>query len=384
MKKVIYIGYYDCVDNRTERRGYALSAVNKMTYICDAIALNSNSIQIVSPSQTTNQMCCRAHEIKIDDRVSLKLFFTLGRRGWFSKILRKAAMDIQVFGYLICHLNKGQNVIVYHSLGYVRLIQVLKRIIRFNLILEVEEIYADVTGDSNARKSEYKLFQCADAYIFPTELLNEKLNPEHKPHCIIYGTYQVEEDRHCSFGDGKVHIVYAGTFDPRKGGAAAAAAAGFLPANYHVHIIGFGSKEDTDHIKTVIAEVSGRSAATVTYDGCLSGEEYIRFIQSCDIGLSTQNPNTAFNDTSFPSKILSYMANGLRVVSVRIPAIEKSAIGDLVTYYDMQTPEAIAKAIMSIDMQIPYDSRARIIELDTKFQKEIGKLVEGLNCEHCR
>lgn len=136
-------------------------------------------------------------------------------------------MDIQVFGYLICHLNKGQNVIVYHSLGYVRLIQVLKRIIRFNLILEVEEIYADVTGDSNARKSEYKLFQCADAYIFPTELLNEKLNPEHKPHCIIYGTYQVEEDRHCSFGDGKIHVVYAGTFDPRKGGAAAAAAAGF-------------------------------------------------------------------------------------------------------------------------------------------------------------
>lgn len=89
MKKVIYIGYYDCIDNRIERRGYALSAVNKMTYICNAIALNSNSIQIVSPSQTTNQMCCRAHEINIDDRVSLKLFLHLVEEDGFQKYFGK-------------------------------------------------------------------------------------------------------------------------------------------------------------------------------------------------------------------------------------------------------------------------------------------------------
>ena len=214
-------------------------------------------------------------------------------------------------------------------------------------------------------------------------MLNAEVNIENKPFLIIYGTYQVENDRHCSFDDDKIHVVYAGTFDPRKGGAAAAAAAaGFLPANYHVHILGFGSKTDIDHIQQTVGEVSAKSAATVTYDGCLSGEEYIQFIQSCDIGLSTQNPDAAFNDTSFPSKILSYMANGLHVVSIRIPAIERSAIGSLVTYYDTQTPENIAKTIMSVDLQIPYDSRVRITQLDAELQVKLEKLIEGYECEH--
>lgn len=276
-------------------------------------------------------------------------------------------------------MGKGDTLVVYHSLAYVGLVRILKRLKGFRLVLEVEEIYADVTGSDKARKKEYKLFRRADAYIFPTELLNEKLNSEHKPHCIIYGTYQVEENRHYSFNDGKIHVVYAGTFDPRKGGAtAAAAAAEFLPENYHVHILGFGSKADTEQLKQVITKVSKKSAATVTYDGCLSGEAYIRFIQSCDIGLSTQNPNAAFNDTSFPSKILSYMANGLRVVSIRIPAIERSAIGDLVTYYDTQTPEAIAEAICKIDMNAPYDSRAEIQTLHENFVAQIQSLLEAV------
>jgi hypothetical protein len=110
----------------------------------------------------------------------------------------------------------------------------------------------------------------------------------------------------------------------------------------------------------------------------LTGEAYIEFIQSCDIGLSTQDPNAAFNATSFPSKILSYMANGLKVVSIRIPAIEQSAVGDMLFYYDEQTPEQIAKAILSVDMSAEYDSRKLILELSKKFQCDLEKLMEAL------
>ena len=294
---------------------------------------------------------------------------------------------IPVFAFLfaLLYVTKDDTVVLYHALPYTIPIVLCKKIKHFSLCVEVEEIYGDVYCDKKMIAKELRSFKYADSFLFPTGLLNHKINRDNKQAVIIHGTYQNEKWRRPMFGNSCIHIVYAGTFDPRKGGAAAAAAAaGFLAANYHVHIIGFGSKSDTDHIKQVIAEVSEKSAATVTYDGCLSGEEYIRFIQSCDIGLSTQNPDAAFNDTSFPSKILSYMANGLRVVSIRIPAIEESAIGDLVTYYDTQTPEAIAEAILSIDMQTPYDSRARITQLDTEFQKEIGKLIEGFNSEHCR
>ena len=211
------------------------------------------------------------------------------------------------------------------------------------------------------------------------------INTEKKPEVVIHGTYKVEPERKCNiFKDNlqqenhdMIHVVYAGTLDPRKGGAiAAAAAAEFLPEGYHIHILGFGSQSDIKNMQDRVAEISSRTKAKVSYDGLLSGEDYIRFIQSCDIGLSTQNPDAAFNATSFPSKILSYMANGLRVVSIRIPAIEQSAVGDILYYYDEQMPEEIAKAILAVDMNSTYDSRMHIQELDRDFCTQIGVLIK--------
>ena len=68
------------------------------------------------------------------------------------------------------------------------------------------------------------------------------------------------------------------------------------------------------------------------------------------------------------------MANGLRVVSIRIPAIETSAIGNAMYYYDKQTPQEIAKAIMNVDVNDDYDGRGLILKLDKQFAQEIAKL----------
>lgn len=275
-------------------------------------------------------------------------------------------------------LLRNEKVLVYHSMMLMTPIILAKRIKKFKLILEVEEIYQDVAEFSHRmKKNEYKFFNMADSYIFPTELLNQKLNVNNQPYSIIYGTYQVEEDRKGKFNDGKIHLVYAGTFDPRKGGALAAAA--YLPKDYHVHIIGFGSKDDTNMLLKKIDEISKITEATVSYDGLLSGEEYIQFLQKCDIGLSTQIPEAAYNETSFPSQILSYMANGLRVVSMCIRVVEISDIGQAVYYYDEPNAEAIANAIISIDINEPYNSRELIRKLDEDFVKNIKKLLEGLN-----
>ena len=130
-------------------------------------------------------------------------------------------------------------------------------------------------------------------------------------------------------------------------------------------------------MQDTINTIAEKSKAKVTYDGLLTGEDYIRFIQGCDIGLSTQNPDAAFNATSFPSKILSYMANGLRVVSVRIPAIEQSEVGKMLYYYDKQTPEEIAQAIVSVNMKDKYNSRKTIQNLDEKFKVDLRELLEA-------
>ena len=370
-----YIGYYDCEQNKEENRNYVLAATNKMTYIASALARNGISVEIISASGTLNTRACPGKRLEIAPNVVLKLFPSMGSGGRIKRVLSRWTLQARLFCYLLTHIQKGETVILYHSLGYMRLIRLLRAVKKFRLILELEELYGDVTGDSNMLRKEKQFAKKADAYILPTAMLKDSLSVGNKPCVLIHGTYQVEPQIGSGFGDDKIHVVYAGTFDPRKGGGAAAAAAEYLPENYHVHILGFGSKSDTETMQCLIADVSTRAKATVTYDGLLSGANYIRFIQSCHIGLSTQNPDAAFNATSFPSKILSYMANGLRVVSIRIPAIETSAVGDALYYYEKQTPEEIAKAIMNVDMRDVYDSRKVISMLNKKFVAEMKTVI---------
>ena len=285
---------------------------------------------------------------------------------------------------MLFHIQKNETVLVYHSLGYAGMVALLKKCKGFQLILEVEEIYADVNGRAEDRKKEYTVFSAADGFLFPTQLLNDRINTRNKPWAVAHGSYQAKPDLGCDVfaedpckdGKRKIHCVYAGTFDPRKGGTMAAAAAEFLPEQYHVHILGFGTKEQTEQITALINRISSVSRCMVTYDGLLSGEDYIKFLQSCDIGLSTQNPDASFNETSFPSKILSYLANGLQVVTTRIPAVEASAIGRHVHYYDRQTPESIAEAILQVDPDTGSGGRKIVEKLDTKFKEELRELIE--------
>ena len=378
MKKIFYMSYYNST-NSSERRNAVLSSVNKMNYICEALENNGYNTEIVSASGATEKKFCKSKKVKLTDKTTLKLFSSLPRLNRIVSVIDRVILKTKLFLYMIKNTNKDSIVMVYHSLGYMSLVKRLKKLKGFKLIIEAEEIYGDVIGDEKTSQKEYEFFKIADAFIFPTEFLSEKVNTEKKPEVIIYGTYHIEKELPKLFSDGKIHCVYAGTLDPRKGGAIASAeSALFLNENYHIHILGFGNEKEKAEMLNTIDSISKKSKAKITYDGLLSGEEYIKFIQSCDIGLSTQNPNGKYNDTSFPSKILSYMANGLRVVSVRIPVVEESGIGKCVYYYDEQTPENIAKAIKSIDFSEEYDSRKTIGVLDKAFICDLKTMLKGL------
>lgn len=379
---LFYIGYY--ADNaNAENRHIYLSAVTKMQYIIDTLDTIGVPLQVVSCSNTRDPRGYAGRVEQISKNVSVKYFRTFGKRNLLTKLLDIGLSRGRLFLYLMKHVAKEDTLLVYHSLAYGKVIHWVKKLKKCRFIFEVEEIYSDVHGKPMQKKKEIALCRDADAFIFPTQLLSEVVNLKGKPYVIIHGTYGVELDRKVSFADDKIHVVYAGTLDPRKGGGAAAvAAAEFLPADYHIHILGFGNDKEVAAIQEFIGETNAKGRATVTYEGVLSGEEYITFLQKCQIGLSTQNPDAAFNATSFPSKILSYMANGLRVVTIRIPAIEGSAVGKDLYYYDKQAPEEIAKAIMQVDFKDNYDSRKKIEELDKQFCEEIKSLLgENDNAE---
>lgn len=377
-----YFSYYS--RNPEQKRAAVLAAMNKMDYICDALETGGREVVIISASANMDKQNGAAYCIEqITEKTCCINFACWPCNGRWRRYLNRCRIHWHIFLELM-KVKRDEKVIVYHSLGYMNLVNLAHKLKKFHLILECEEIYADVIGNEELRSKEIHFTQSADSYIIPTRLLSDIVNLNKKPEVVIHGTYAVEQDRGCNYFKrdlhsdtvGTVHCVYAGTMDPRKGGAVAAAAAEFLPENYHIHILGFGSEKQIQEMKERIADISSRAKARVTYDGLLSGEEYIRFIQSCDIGLSTQNPDAAFNATSFPSKILSYLANGLRVVSIRIPSVEQSAVGHALYYYDTQTPEEIAKAILSIDMTQKYDSRQLVAQLSEKFKMELNALVD--------
>lgn len=381
INEIKYIGFYELLESKLKRNS-CLSAINKMNYIAKSITRTGKNVKIISPAWYTDKNVLKTLEkhTKINENITLIEAPSFATRNKVTMRLKRIYTQIWLFFYLLFNVNKEEEILVYHSLSLIVPLLLAKKIKNFKIILEVEEIYTDVIDyGKKIRKLEFKMIKSAEKYIFPTELLNEKINKKNKPYCIIYGTYKVEDDKNVNFQDDKIHIVYAGTFDPRKGGAAAAEAAAYLDEKYHIHIIGFGSEDEKIYLQNLIKEVSKNTKCAVTYDGLYKGEEYIKFLQKCDIGLSTQTPNAEYNDTSFPSKVLSYMANGLRVVSIRIKALEKAEISDLLYYYDKDCPKEIASAIKNINLLDKYNSREKIRTLDRKFMQDIKKLMEKIN-----
>lgn len=382
---IYYIGHY-ADKTMIKKRHVYLSAVNKMEYIINVIDNLGYQQKIISCSVSSQKSSDKANDINIGLNSSVHYFKTYGRKNIFTKLIDYIFLPLRLFFYIVNNISYNDKVIVYHSTYYSKIIKLTKKIKKFNLILEVEEIYADVEEKNKKRKKELKNLLSADQYIFPTKLLSEVVNVKNKPEIIVHGTYKVETQKISklkyrqlhNWDNDKYHIVYAGTFDHRKGGCISAIeSVAFLPCNYHMHILGFGSNEEVQRIKVLIKNIQKKSKATITYDGLLSGEDYIEFIQSCDIGLSTQTPTAAFNATSFPSKILSYLSNGLRVVSIRILAVEKSDVNVYVNYYDEQVPEQIAKAIISVNLQSTYDSRTYITKLSKEFEQNLLKLLKN-------
>ncbi len=374
MSKIKYLAHYT---NDLSKRAASPAGCNKMAYIINAISEIIGPIEVISACNTTLHSQ-KGSQTVLENNTTIKYLPSLYRGNKLFNIFSIIFLNLSLLFYLLFNIKKNDTIIVYHAVRLMWVVRFIKKIKDIKIILEVEEIYGDVFNSQKTGKKELKFFELADAYIFPTKLLEEKVNIKDKPSVIIHGTYEATPFYEKQLKDDKIHIVYAGTLDVRKGATTVVAAAEFLDSKYHIHILGFGGEETKNNLQKEIKKVSEKTDCIVTYDGCLSGEDYLRFLQSCDIGLSPQNPEATFNETSFPSKILSYMSNRLRVVSIRIQAIESSNVGGYIYYYDEQNPEEIAKAIMSVSLNDDYNSREIIEKLDKDFKIQIKSILEAM------
>lgn len=353
MNRVVYLGYYN-IKGEKPIRSTSLAGVNKMDYIIDCLERLNCNLEVLSPSNSIKEVkgYLASELTKNSNGTLIKFLQTYAGKSVFSKILRRFIFTGSLLFELL-RLDKRTTVIAYHSLAYSSILKFAKRVAKFRLILEIEEIYSDILVHQGNDKLENKIIDIADAYIVSSNRISRFIKDKTRKIVVSCGNYKVTPRVDITINDSRVHVVYAGTFEAQKGGAVQAIkAAQFLDERFHVHILGFGSFEETERIKKMIVETNLKSKSTITYDGKLTGDRFVHFLQKCQIGLSTQNPEGDYNNSSFPSKILTYLSNGLSVVSVDIPVVRESPVQQLITFYSGVNEEDIAQAInraMAID-----------------------------------
>lgn len=145
-----------------------------------------------------------------------------------------------------------------------------------------------------------------------------------------------------------------------------------------MHILGGGSEADVKHIEKAVGKANAQSnGCQVTYEGAKWGREFEEYIQSCHIGLSSQNVDASFNVSSFPSKVFMYLSNGLDVVSVDLPVFENS-LRDALTLCVDNRPESLADAIIDAANRRTRPPIHLLDDLDGRLKLDLKHLIAML------
>lgn len=376
-ENVIRYFSYHGINEGVQLRDNSPAADTKIDYIIEVLNRIGYVVEHVSPAPSSSGRYLPKH-VTYKGANTFRWFASFGVSSVLSRIINRWFIEIQFFLWCLFNLKNDEQIIVYHSLGYDSIFVMLKRIKKIRIIGDIEEIYQDVSKQKPSQeRNEYRFIEACDRFMFPNTILNERLNKGNKPHLVCHGIYKVSYYEPVSFNDERIHVLYAGTYDPNKGGVLASIrAAQYLDDKYHLHVTGFGSEVLEAGVKAEINRVQSLTKCLITFHGFLDDKEFCDLMHHCSIGLCTQNPDSLLNLTSFPSKILNYIANGLVVISGKNRAITESKVADIIYYYDEQSPECIATCINEIKNARSKEGYKRLITLDSEFMISMRHLLK--------
>lgn len=373
--------YYVCYYPKKEdiENGQNLAGTEKANYIIDCFADLGKVVTVLSNAKTLNKKRGYKSEDRCDDTREIKIhtFSSLRQGNLIWNVINDRYGLLQLFFYILLNVNKNDIVCVYHSLAYRGIFAHLKRIKRFKYILEVEELYQYFTASkSGYKKNENKIFSSPDAFIFSNKLIADDVNIKHKKSAVVSGVYKNEEtlinkeDKDKSI----IKLVYAGSLEYQKGVSIILDIAYYLREEFELRIIGFGTDDEIELVKNRIVQLNN-IGKRVIYDGIKTGDMYKKYIQECDIGLCIQDDKDIFNRYGFPSKVISYLANGLDVICNDLIQIKTSNVINYVNIVESSNAIDIANYINNYNYK-RINARNAIRVMDDIFHQELKLLVE--------
>lgn len=360
---------------------YSPAGINKAKYIVSKLQQLDNVVvaSFAYAKQSFNGIYLPKRVVH--DGIGIRYCATFGSRFILFRLLERYLNIIQMYLYILLSTKKGDILFFYNERYYASPIRFAHNILHRNVVIEVEELNTIAAGYKQEEiQKEIEDQKNADGYILVNSVLKEYLPfVLDKPHCELYGAYNSIDIKYEKFDDGKIHVLYSGTFNKAKGGAIAAVnMVSALSDRFQIHITGFGNQSEISEIERAIDDLDCLYRSRITYHGFISLTELDILMQQCHIGLCTQDPTTQLNLTSFPSKILNYMAHGLIVVSGRNKAIETSDVGDLICYYSEQTPESMAHTLESINDYSGKKCIDRLELLDKQTATNLSMVISNL------
>ena len=164
-----YIANFDIPENSSQQRSINLAAANVMAYIGDVLN-EIEPLQIISPTRTLSKKgFYNSKKILLKNGAVLRLPFTIGTSSKLGRLISIFLVQLWLIGILLFGCKRGETIVVYHSISLIPVIKFIQRIKKFNLILEIREIYSDINWNVN-KETELQYFDIACGDRFGTSL----------------------------------------------------------------------------------------------------------------------------------------------------------------------------------------------------------------------
>src|SRR5699024_3188904 len=187
--KIKYVGFYD-IEGSNSGRTSSLAAIKKMDYVIDVLTRLDYNVEIISPSWINDSKCSnefKTTNVEINNKTNIIYCPSWISKNKFTKLIKVIFSILWLFFYLLKNKKKNEKILVYHSQLLTYPIMLSKFIKKFEVILEIEEIYGLVWKEKKQfLKMETKLINVADKYILVSEELKRFLKLKNKENVILY------------------------------------------------------------------------------------------------------------------------------------------------------------------------------------------------------
>ena len=165
-KTIKYFSYRGCLDLQNYREN-SPAADTKIDYIIGVLNRCGYGVDHISRAGSSSECFLRGSVDYIGEN-SFRYFASFPKTTTLFREFFRSFMEIQFFIWCLLNIKRDETILVYHSLGYASTFVKLRKLKRFKIIGEIEEIYQDVHPQTNSKsKAEYQFIESCDAYLFP-------------------------------------------------------------------------------------------------------------------------------------------------------------------------------------------------------------------------